>query len=432
MQSGKTFSTVLGWAAVACVVGSARPGMGQDDLRLVVTEPTCVAVADVLRVAVNASNLTSDVIGAQVVLVFDQTRLAFLGVEPGDAGGSPWDGAMEVAEDFTAGTGIVTYAVVIPSVGTSADATVATLRFLVLAEGVTTIEFSTARTPIETALVRFPTGAILLPTLQGTGMIEVFSNLDTDADGVVDACDNCPSVPNADQADTNGNGMGDACETCTLAQQLAGFPGTRTNRYLLFVSLDAVDLTALRVTFIDVPPPLDALNGRSFWVGPPRQVSELGGSNDDTPPTFAAATLQCAPHFLDWGVLGRINVFHEMIVPDGTYEIQAVHISCGVVDESGFSVPLPIATSLWGDLAGSFDAENQVWSPSDGRVDIPFDIIAILDGFASGPTAPLKVRTDIEPAIPDHKINITDATRALDAFSGVSFPFTPTMLQCPN
>ncbi|MEA2141886.1 MAG: hypothetical protein QOI64_316 [Solirubrobacteraceae bacterium] len=35
---------------------------------------------------------------------------------------------------------------------------------------------------------------------------------DTDGDGKVDACDNCPSVANADQTDSNGNGMGDACD----------------------------------------------------------------------------------------------------------------------------------------------------------------------------------------------------------------------------
>ncbi len=430
MQSGKAFSTVFGWVVVACALGPASPGVAQDNLRLIVTGPTCVAVGDVLRVAVNAANLTTEVIGVQVVLAFDPTRLALLSVEPGDAAGSPWDGAMEVAEDSTPGTGIVTYAVVIPSVGTNADATVATLRLLVLVEGLTTIEFSTANAPIETALVRFPTGEILTPTMQGTGTIEVFSNLDSDGDGVANGCDNCPNVPNPDQVDANNNGIGDACETCTFAQQLAGFPGARTNRYLLFVSLDLMELTALRVTFIDVPPPLDTLNGRSFWVGQPRQVSELGGVDDNTPPTFTAATLQCDPLFLDWGVLGRINVFHGMIVPEGTYEIQAIHVSCGVTDESSFSAPLAVTTSLWGDLAGVFDAANGVWSPPDGSVDVPFDLVAILDGFASTPSAPLKVRTDIEPSIPDQKINITDATRALDAFSGFSYPFVPAVLEC--
>jgi len=35
---------------------------------------------------------------------------------------------------------------------------------------------------------------------------------DTDHDGVPDASDNCPTVPNADQLDTDGDGAGDACD----------------------------------------------------------------------------------------------------------------------------------------------------------------------------------------------------------------------------
>jgi hypothetical protein len=37
---------------------------------------------------------------------------------------------------------------------------------------------------------------------------------DTDEDGVGDACDACPFAPNPDQADTDGDGAADACDVC--------------------------------------------------------------------------------------------------------------------------------------------------------------------------------------------------------------------------
>jgi hypothetical protein len=39
-----------------------------------------------------------------------------------------------------------------------------------------------------------------------------FSGLDSDEDGVPNACDNCRFVINPDQLDANGDGVGDACE----------------------------------------------------------------------------------------------------------------------------------------------------------------------------------------------------------------------------
>jgi hypothetical protein len=37
--------------------------------------------------------------------------------------------------------------------------------------------------------------------------------LDSDADGIDDSSDNCPSIANTAQTDSNGDGLGDACDT---------------------------------------------------------------------------------------------------------------------------------------------------------------------------------------------------------------------------
>jgi hypothetical protein len=49
---------------------------------------------------------------------------------------------------------------------------------------------------------------------------------DMDADGVPDVQDNCPNVPNPDQADANRNGIGDACERSISKSPRHGVPRT--------------------------------------------------------------------------------------------------------------------------------------------------------------------------------------------------------------
>jgi hypothetical protein len=47
-------------------------------------------------------------------------------------------------------------------------------------------------------------------------------NPDTDCDGILNENDNCPVVPNPDQADTNGDGLGDACTHDLAILKLTG------------------------------------------------------------------------------------------------------------------------------------------------------------------------------------------------------------------
>jgi hypothetical protein len=43
---------------------------------------------------------------------------------------------------------------------------------------------------------------------------DIDAEIDTDGDGIPDSIDNCPTVPNPDQADFDGDGVGDVCDNC--------------------------------------------------------------------------------------------------------------------------------------------------------------------------------------------------------------------------
>ncbi|MFQ5494509.1 MAG: galactose oxidase-like domain-containing protein, partial [Phycisphaerae bacterium] len=216
---------------------------------------------------------------------------------------------------------------------------------------------------------------------------------------------------------------------------LGAVPATR---YLSFEGANAGQQTAVRVTLGALPAPYDAFSGRTMWVGQPQPFCENGGIN--APPVGGCgpgqspswgSTLQCTPFFTDWSTFGTVYVFHANLVPNGRYELQAVNELCGTGDESLFSRPLGLINSRWGDLVGAFDSASNSWTAPDGLVEVVSDVIAIIDKFAGRATAPIKARTDLEPATPDRLINISDATVALDAFRGRPYPFAPGPLPCP-
>jgi hypothetical protein len=76
---------------------------------------------------------------------------------------------------------------------------------------------------------------------------------DADRDGVEDARDNCPTVPNTDQRDSNRDGRGDACQPDAVKPRVQVFPGSaRRGRraYLRFRATDDRDYVRFRVSFL--------------------------------------------------------------------------------------------------------------------------------------------------------------------------------------
>ena len=195
------------------------------------------------------------------------------------------------------------------------------------------------------------------------------------------------------------------------------------NRYISFTPGNPGRQTGIRVTLSTLPPPHDTLNGTTMWVGPPQEVSENAGVVDPIAgsPNFTAATLQCEPFVTDWDAHGTLHVYHEGIIPGGSYAVQEIDSACLAGDVPAFSSSLIQTMSRWGDVAAS--TVGGVWLGPDGSVDIVTDVVAVIEKFSNRPGAPSKIRADIEPAIPDQRINISDVTRILDGFRNLPYPF---------
>jgi hypothetical protein len=209
-------------------------------------------------------------------------------------------------------------------------------------------------------------------------------------------------------------------------------PVVAKDRHLSFDGGQAGVQTAIRVTLLDLPAPFDEYNGTIMWVGAPVEYCENAGQDD--PPvggcgpapglpriTYLAARLQCDPFFTDWSLYGVVHAYHAAIVPGGTYRVQQVEQTCDRAAESNYSAPLDIDTSRWGDVVR--DCTTIPCGPPDGSAGI-VDVTALLDKFKNLPGALRKARADIEPALPDQLVNISDVTCGLDAFRGFGYPFT--------
>jgi len=210
----------------------------------------------------------------------------------------------------------------------------------------------------------------------------------------------------------------------------SGEAGYAKNRYISFDPANGDQFTALRVVLTDtLDSRFDDQVGLHWWVGPPETYCENAGEVQAAncqesvgglaEIDFAGAQLQCQPYYMDWSTVGTVHVFDTEIIPDSTYQVQAIGYGCALGDEDAYSDPLDITTSKWADVTGQYLMPHPP-SPPDGAVNIT-DVTTILDKFNN--TLPiLKARTDIDPSPPDVDVNITDVMQALDAFRGFPYP----------
>jgi len=178
---------------------------------------------------------------------------------------------------------------------------------------------------------------------------------------------------------------------------------------------------ALRVTLVDLPPPFDCHNGEVRWVDTPRNITEIPGQNGSTPPTFVGAGLSLTPVLFDSNINGLLHVYGEEMVPAGVYEFQPFDGVCGTVNENTDKAPVTVVmTPRWADIVEN--CAGTPCAPPEGQVNLITDCVGILDKFRDLAGAPIKARVDLEPQMPDQKINILDVTLCVDAFKGDLYP----------
>jgi hypothetical protein len=212
----------------------------------------------------------------------------------------------------------------------------------------------------------------------------------------------------------------------TAAAEAGGFV---KNRFLSFVPDNPGAQTAIRVTLVSLqhpdppnqgsqPQDFSAFEGQVRWVGPPGDYTET----TSPPTTFKGATLQCDPHFMDWGTAGLVHIFGSEIMPSSEYDLAVISPDCDTANETNYSAALNVRTGIWGDIA------DPIQQPAPAlRTQPDFgDLSALVEKFRALPTAPIVARSMLQPNIPNPamQVNFSDISACVDAFRGAAYPFS--------
>ena len=178
--------------------------------------------------------------------------------------------------------------------------------------------------------------------------------VDCNDSGTLDECD----IADGTSLDTDTNCIPDECDQNPIP--LAEPGPLAKSRFLSFVPVGAGCNVAIRVKLVSLAPPgrsadFAGSEGEVRWVGPSETVLEVQALGE----LFAAAQVQCDPHFENWAPLGVLHVYGGSIMPDSVYEVQFFDGDCGDTDNPAcFSDPLEIATAHWGDVIAPFEGDG--------------------------------------------------------------------------
>lgn len=225
--------------------------------------------------------------------------------------------------------------------------------------------------------------------------------------------------------------MNSPCEPCAVTADapLPEAAAVTKNRYLSVEPTNPGTATGLQFTLV-ASAAFPTLVGESWWAGPPQTVCENSGQiaepaegcgpSGSEPATIQVASLQCERHCADWNSTGLVHIVGRHVVPDAIYEVRAINCACATNDPAAFSAPLPISTSLSGDVCGPA-GQTVCASGPEGTVDVTNDVLGVLDKFSNQPSGVSKTRADLTSTVAgstgaDLIVDVIDVLRVLNEF----------------